>query len=120
MPTGSHIRIDYEAEGGPRLEVRVQELYGVTIHPTVGGNRTPLTLSLTSPAHRPIQITKDLPAFWDGSWAEVRSDMKGRYPRHVWPENPRDATATTPGQAQRYVKLAAHKELIQDCRLCLT
>ncbi|MDV6329233.1 ATP-dependent helicase HrpB [Asticcacaulis sp. 201] len=95
MPTGSNIRIDYGAEGGPRLEVRVQELYGTDSHPVVGPNRTPLTLSLTSPAHRPIQITKDLPAFWDGSWAEVRSEMKGRYPRHVWPENPRDADPTT-------------------------
>ena len=95
MPTGSNIRIDYEAEGGPRLEVRVQELYGTTVHPAIGPNRTPITLSLTSPAHRPIQITKDLPAFWNGSWAEVRSEMKGRYPRHVWPENPREADATT-------------------------
>ncbi|MCR6660893.1 MAG: ATP-dependent helicase HrpB [Asticcacaulis sp.] len=95
MPTGSNISIDYEAEGGPRLEVRVQELYGTTIHPVIGPNRTPITLSLTSPAHRPIQITKDLPAFWDGSWAEVRSEMKGRYPRHVWPENPREADPTT-------------------------
>ena len=95
MPTGSSIRIDSEAEGGPRLEVRVQELYGTTVHPAIGPNRTPITLSLTSPAHRPIQITKDLPAFWNGSWAEVRSEMKGRYPRHVWPENPREADATT-------------------------
>ena len=95
MPTGSHIRIDYEAEGGPRLEVRVQELYGTTVHPTVGPDKMPITLSLTSPAHRPIQITKDLPAFWNGSWAEVRSEMKGRYPRHIWPENPREADATT-------------------------
>jgi ATP-dependent helicase HrpB len=95
MPTGSNIRIDYEAEGGPRIDVRVQELYGTTVHPSVGPNRTPVTLALTSPAHRPIQITKDLPAFWDGSWAEVRSEMKGRYPRHVWPENPREADPTT-------------------------
>lgn len=95
MPTGSNIRIDYAAEGGPRLEVRVQELYGTTVHPTVGPNRTPVTLALTSPAHRPIQITKDLPAFWDGSWREVRTEMKGRYPRHVWPENPREADPTT-------------------------
>lgn len=95
MPTGSHRRIDYEAEGGPRVEVRVQELYGTTNHPTVGPNRTAVTLALTSPAHRPIQITKDLPAFWDGSWAEVRREMKGRYPRHVWPENPREADPTT-------------------------
>ncbi len=95
MPTGSNMRIDYAAEGGPRVEVRVQELYGTTVHPTVGPNRVPVTLALTSPAHRPIQITKDLPAFWDGSWREVRSEMKGRYPRHVWPENPREADPTT-------------------------
>ncbi len=95
MPTGSHIRIDYGAEGGPRIDVRVQELYGTTIHPTLGPNRIPVTLALTSPAHRPIQITKDLPAFWDGSWSEVRGEMKGRYPRHVWPENPREADPTT-------------------------
>ncbi len=95
MPTGSNMRIDYAAEGGPRVDVRVQELYGTTVHPTVGPNRMPVTLALTSPAHRPIQITKDLPAFWNGSWAEVRSEMKGRYPRHVWPENPREADPTT-------------------------
>jgi ATP-dependent helicase HrpB len=95
MPTGSNMRIDYAAEGGPRVEVRVQELYGVTQHPTVGPQRTPVTLALLSPAHRPIQITKDLPAFWDGSWREARIEMKGRYPRHVWPENPREADPTT-------------------------
>ena len=95
MPTGSNIRIDYEAEGGPRLEVRVQELYGTTVHPVIGPNRTPIILALTSPAHRPIQITRDLPGFWSGSWAEVRSEMKSRYPRHVWPENPREADPTT-------------------------
>lgn len=95
MPTGSNIRIDYGAEGGPRLEVRVQELYGVTQHPVVGPQRTPVTLALLSPAHRPIQITQNLPAFWDGSWAEVRTEMKGRYPRHVWPEDPKAADPTT-------------------------
>ncbi len=95
MPTGSNMRIDYAAESGPRVDVRVQELYGTTVHPTVGPNRIPVTLALTSPAHRPIQITKDLPAFWTGSWPEVRSEMKGRYPRHVWPENPREADPTT-------------------------
>ncbi len=95
MPTGSSIRIDYAAEGGPRLEVRVQELYGTTVHPTVGADRTPVILALLSPAHRPVQITQDLPAFWDGSWPDVRKDMKGRYPRHVWPENPREADPTT-------------------------
>ncbi len=95
MPTGSHVRIDYGAEGGPRVDVRVQELYGTTVHPVVGPERTPVVLALLSPAHRPIQITRDLPAFWNGSWPDVRKDMKGRYPRHVWPENPREADPTT-------------------------
>lgn len=92
-PTGSSIRIDYAAEGGPRVEVRVQELFGLTRHPTAGGE--PLTLSLLSPARRPVQLTKDLPAFWKGSWADVRKDMRGRYPKHPWPEDPTEAPPTT-------------------------
>lgn len=92
-PTGSGLRIDYAAEGGPRVEVRVQELFGLTRHPTVGGE--PLTLALLSPARRPVQLTKDLPAFWKGSWADVRKDMRGRYPRHPWPEDPTEAPPTT-------------------------
>lgn len=95
LPTGNRVRIDYSHENGPRIEARVQELYGQTIHPSVGAHQTPLTLVLLSPAHRPIQITKDLPAFWRGSWAEVRTEMKGRYPRHVWPEDPTKAEATS-------------------------
>jgi ATP-dependent helicase HrpB len=94
-PAGPSHRIDYDAEGGPRVEVRVQELYGLTVHPAVGEGRVPLTLALTSPAHRPIQITRDLPAFWKGSWREVRIEMKGRYPRHPWPEDPASAAPTT-------------------------
>lgn len=86
--------IDYGAEGGPRVEIRVQELFGVTTHPTVGGGRVPLTLALLSPARRPVQVTQDLPGFWAGSWGAVRSEMRGRYPRHPWPENPADAQAT--------------------------
>lgn len=91
-PTGNSFSIDYGAEGGPRVEVRVQEVFGLGEHPTVGGK--PLTLSLLSPAHRPIQTTKDLPGFWRGSWKDVRSDMRGRYPKHVWPEDPATAAAT--------------------------
>ncbi|MDT2019758.1 ATP-dependent helicase HrpB [Methylocella sp. CPCC 101449] len=94
-PTGSHIAVDYEAEGGPVLAVRVQELFGLSQHPSLAGGRVPLTLHLLSPAHRPIQITRDLPGFWKGSWAAVKSEMKGRYPRHVWPDDPANATATT-------------------------
>ena len=93
-PLGS-AAIDYAAEGGPRVDVRVQELFGVTTHPTVGGGRVPLTLALLSPARRPVQVTKDLPGFWAGSWAAVRSDMRGRYPRHPWPEDPTRAEATS-------------------------
>ena len=92
-PSGNSFEIDYAAEGGPRVEVRVQEVYGLSEHPQVAG--VPLTLSLLSPAHRPIQTTKDLPGFWKGSWKEVRTEMKGRYPKHVWPEDPVSAAPTT-------------------------
>ena len=93
-PLGS-ASIDYAAEGGPRVEIRVQELFGVKTHPAVGGGRVPLTLSLLSPARRPVQVTKDLPGFWSGSWAAVRSEMRGRYPRHPWPEDPANASPTS-------------------------
>nr|WP_221230543.1 ATP-dependent helicase HrpB [Brevundimonas variabilis] len=92
-PLGSSA-IDYAAEGGPRVDIRVQELFGVRVHPTVMNGRVPLTLALLSPARRPIQMTKDLPGFWSGSWKEVRSEMRGRYPRHPWPESPAEAEAT--------------------------
>ncbi len=92
-PTGSSVAIDYAAEGGPRVEVRVQELFGLTTHPSVGG--VPLTLALLSPARRPIQVTTDLPGFWRGSWAEVRKEMRGRYPKHPWPDDPATAAPTT-------------------------
>jgi len=94
-PTGSRLAIDYAAEGGPRVDVRVQELYGLTRHPAVAGGRVPLVLALLSPAHRPIQLTRDLPGFWRGAWAEVRKEMRGRYPKHPWPEDPAAATPTT-------------------------
>ncbi|MDE2486292.1 MAG: ATP-dependent helicase HrpB [Alphaproteobacteria bacterium] len=94
-PTGNAFAIDYAADGGPRVEVRVQEVYGLAAHPTVAGGRVPLTLSLLSPAHRPIQTTKDLPGFWKGSWKDVRTEMRGRYPKHVWPDDPASAAPTT-------------------------
>jgi len=94
-PLGS-TAIDYAAEGGPRVDIRVQELFGVTAHPTVGGPaKVPLTLALLSPARRPVQMTKDLPGFWAGSWSAVRAEMRGRYPRHPWPENPAVAEPTS-------------------------
>ncbi len=94
-PTGTAAAVDYEAEGGPAIALRVQELFGLTEHPALAGGKVPLTLHLLSPAHRPIQITRDLPGFWKGSWASVRADLRGRYPRHVWPEDPAAATATS-------------------------
>jgi ATP-dependent helicase HrpB len=94
-PTGSRIPIDYAAEAGPSIELRVQELYGLGTHPTIANGRIPLTLVLLSPAHRPIQTTRDLPGFWRGSWKDVAKDMRGRYPRHLWPDDPASAQATT-------------------------
>jgi ATP-dependent helicase HrpB len=94
-PTGSAVAVDYDHEGGPVLAIRVQELFGLKTHPSLAGGRVPLTLHLLSPAHRPIQITRDLPGFWRGSWAAVKADMKGRYPRHPWPDDPANALPTT-------------------------
>ncbi len=93
-PTGSRIPIDYEAEAGPTVSVRVQELFGLDRHPTIAGGRVPLVIALLSPAHRPVQVTRDLPGFWRGSYAAVAAEMKGRYPKHPWPENPLAAPAT--------------------------
>ncbi len=92
-PTGNHLPIRYDEEW-PVLAIRVQELFGLDTHPSIAGGTVPLTLELLSPAHRPIQTTRDLPGFWRGSWADVRTDMRGRYPRHVWPEDPRLAAPT--------------------------
>jgi len=94
-PAGSRIALDYSAANGPLLSVRVQELFGLSRHPTIARGRAPLTLELLSPAHRPIQTTRDLPGFWAGSWNEVKKEMKGRYPRHVWPDDPASAAPTT-------------------------
>jgi ATP-dependent helicase HrpB len=93
-PTGSAIPVDYEAEGGPAIALRVQELFGLATHPALAGGRAPLTLHLLSPAHRPIQITRDLPGFWRGSWTAVKAEMRGRYPRHSWPDDPAGAAPT--------------------------
>ncbi|KTT64613.1 ATP-dependent helicase HrpB [Sphingomonas sanguinis] len=93
-PAGSSHAIDYAAEGGPRVELRVQALFGLAEHPVIGTERVPLVLSLTSPAGRPIQTTRDLPGFWAGSWSAVAKEMRGRYPRHPWPDDPAAASAT--------------------------
>lgn len=93
-PTGTSVAVDYEGEE-PAIAIRVQELFGIDAHPALAGGRRPLVLELLSPAHRPIQVTKDLPGFWRGSWSAVRAEMRGRYPRHVWPEDPAAAAPTT-------------------------
>jgi ATP-dependent helicase HrpB len=92
-PSGSRLPVRYE-ENGPVLAIRVQELFGLDAHPSIADGTVPMTLELLSPAHRPIQTTRDLPGFWRGSWADVRADMRGRYPKHHWPENPLEAQAT--------------------------
>lgn len=94
-PTGNRHAVDYEGASAPALHIRVQELYGLKEHPTIANGRLPLTLYLLSPAHRPIQITRDLPGFWAGSWAAVKSDMRGQYPKHPWPDDPANALPTT-------------------------
>ena len=93
-PTGSRVPIDYDAEGGPKIAIRVQELFGLNRHPAVAGGSIALAIELLSPAQRPVQITRDLPGFWRGSYAAVRAEMRGRYPKHPWPEDPLAAAPT--------------------------
>ena len=93
-PTGSAVPIDYDAEQGPTVSIRVQELFGLAQHPAIAGGRVPLTIELLSPAHRPVQVTRDLPGFWRGSYADVKTEMRGRYPKHPWPDDPLSAPAT--------------------------
>jgi ATP-dependent helicase HrpB len=93
-PTGTQAAIDYGAEAGPTISIRLQELFGLDKHPSIAGGRIPLVIELLSPGHRPVQVTRDLPGFWRGSYAAVRAEMRGRYPRHPWPDNPLDAPPT--------------------------
>lgn len=93
-PTGSVLAIDYEAEQGPTIAVRLQELFGLNTHPSIAAGKVPLVLELLSPAQRPVQVTRDLPGFWRGSYSAVRSDLRGRYPRHPWPDDPASALPT--------------------------
>lgn len=99
LPTGSAPTLDYTVENGPVLRARMQEFYGLREHPTLPGGQS-LLVELLSPAHRPLQITRDLPGFWKGSYKEVAKEMRGRYPKHFWPENPSDAQATTRTKAK--------------------
>jgi ATP-dependent helicase HrpB len=100
-PTGSRVPIDYAAEGGPKIAIRVQELFGLDRHPTIGGASVPVTVELLSPAQRPVQTTRDLPGFWRGSYAAVRTEMRGRYPKHPWPDDPLAAAPTRRAKPRR-------------------
>jgi ATP-dependent helicase HrpB len=93
-PAGSRHAIDYAADGGPTVAVRAQEMFGLSRHPVIGEPPVPLVLALTSPAHRPIQTTRDIASFWSGSWYEVAKEMRGRYPKHSWPDDPANARPT--------------------------
>jgi ATP-dependent helicase HrpB len=93
-PTGSRLSIDYSDATAPSFAVRLQELFGCGDHPSVLGGRVALTIQLLSPAHRPVQVTRDLPGFWRGSYHDVRKDLRGRYPKHEWPEDPMTAKPT--------------------------
>ncbi len=101
MPSGSVIRIDYEDELAPSVSVRLQEVFGQPTTPRVGGGAVPVTFKLLSPAQRPVQITRDLAGFWSSSYGEVRKDMRGRYPRHHWPENPLEAAPSRGAKRRR-------------------
>ena len=92
--TGSAVPIDYDAEQGPTISIRVQELFGLATHPSIAGGRVPLVIELLSPAHRPVQVTRDLPGFWRGSYKDVKTEMRGRYPKHPWPDDPLSAPPT--------------------------
>ena len=91
-PAGRSVAIDYAADGGPQAACKVQEAYGLEIHPQIAGGRVALSLSLLSPAQRPVATTRDLPGFWTGGYHDMRRDMKGRYPKHDWPEDPARAS----------------------------
>jgi ATP-dependent helicase HrpB len=94
VPSGSRIALDYSDPEAPVLAVRLQEVFGLTETPRIGGGRVPLTLHLLSPARRPVQVTRDLESFWREGYFQVRKDLRGRYPKHYWPEDPHDAQAT--------------------------
>ena len=101
--------LDYPADGAaPVVAIRVQELFGLKTHPSIGGGEVPLMFELLSPAHRPIQRTQDLPGFWAGSWAGVRADLRGRYPKHVWPEDPANTDPDAPRQTEKLIALCNH------------
>jgi ATP-dependent helicase HrpB len=94
LPTGTHTPIDYRDDNAPCASMRMQEVFGLAATPRIGGGQVPVTFKLLSPAHRPLQVTRDLASFWKNAYVDVRKDMRGRYPRHYWPENPLEAEPT--------------------------
>jgi ATP-dependent helicase HrpB len=94
VPSGSRVRIDYGDAGAPAVSVRLQEVFGLCATPRIGRGRVPVTFKLLSPARRPVQVTRDLASFWRGAYLDVRKDLRGRYPKHYWPENPLEAEPT--------------------------
>ncbi|WP_217556613.1 ATP-dependent helicase HrpB [Paenibacillus sp. GbtcB18] len=95
VPSGSRIPVDYRMPEAPALYVRLQEMFGLQATPAIGGGRVPLTLHLLSPAQRPVQVTRDLESFWKEAYFEVKKDLKGRYPKHYWPDDPLEAIPTS-------------------------
>jgi ATP-dependent helicase HrpB len=94
LPTGTRTRIDYLSDNAPIASMRMQEVFGLAATPRIGGGSVPVTFELLSPARRPLQVTRDLASFWKKAYLDVRKDMRGRYPRHYWPENPLEAEPT--------------------------
>jgi ATP-dependent helicase HrpB len=94
LPTGTRVRIDYLDEGGPSASMRMQEVFGLAATPRIGRGTVPVVFKLLSPGKRPLQVTRDLASFWNNAYKDVRKDMRGRYPRHYWPENPLEAEPT--------------------------
>jgi ATP-dependent helicase HrpB len=101
VPTGSRVRIDYDDAGGPSVSVRLQEVFGLAATPRIGGGTVPLVFKLLSPAMRPVQVTRDLASFWRNAYAEVRKDLRGRYPKHHWPEDPLSAAPVRGARRRR-------------------
>jgi ATP-dependent helicase HrpB len=94
VPSGSRVPVDYSNPAEPTLSVRLQEMFGLLDTPRVGGGKVPLTLHLLSPARRPVQVTRDLASFWASGYRAVKAELKGRYPRHYWPDDPLVAEPT--------------------------
>ncbi|HKT18803.1 MAG TPA: ATP-dependent helicase HrpB [Stellaceae bacterium] len=101
VPSGSRIAVDYAAGEAPVLAVKLQEMFGATATPTVAGGKVPLLLHLLSPAGRPLQVTRDLKGFWANSYPQIRGEMRGRYPKHPWPDNPLEALPTARAKKRR-------------------